>query len=129
MTKNEHGLRSMEDFNLVDSRMSPKMWEKRGLVPMGKMIMTEHTSLYRTDLSDDENAESMMRMFIYIPAEVITQRVLRIHEEFSNSFAPNTLRKPLKRKIVRWQHYMVFRNVSSFFRINVCKLRKSFRDW
>ena len=47
------------------------MWEKRGLVLMGKMI--EHTSLYGTDLSDDENAESMMKMFIHLLTEIITQ--------------------------------------------------------
>ncbi len=33
------------------------------------------------------------------------------------------------RKIVRLKHYMVFRNVSSLYRIDVCKPWKSFRDW
>ncbi len=51
MTTDEFGLRSM-DIDLANSRMSSKMWEKRGLVPMAKMI--EHTSLYETDLSDDK---------------------------------------------------------------------------
>jgi hypothetical protein len=45
---------------------------------MGKRL--EHTSLYGTDLSDDENAESMMKMFLNMPAEVITQGVSRINE-------------------------------------------------
>ncbi len=75
MTKDKYGFRSMEDIDPVDLRMSSKMWEKRGLVPIGKMI--EHTSLCGTDLSDDENAESMMKTFL------ITQSVSRIHEEFS----------------------------------------------
>ena len=51
---------------------------------MGKMI--EHISLYGTNLSDDENSESMMKMFVNLPAEVITQRVSKIHEEFSKFF-------------------------------------------
>ncbi len=75
MTKDKYGFRSMEDIDPVDLRMSSKMWEKKELVPIGKMI--EHTSIYGTDLSDDENAESMMKTFL------ITQSVSRIHEEFS----------------------------------------------
>jgi hypothetical protein len=43
MTTDEYGLKSMED-DLVDLRMSSKMWEKRGLVPMGKLI--EHALLW-----------------------------------------------------------------------------------
>ncbi len=78
----------MGDIDLMDLRMSSEMWEKQGLVPMGKSI--EHTSMYGTDLSDDENEESMMRtrMFEYLPAdsEVITQDVSKIHEEFSKFF-------------------------------------------
>jgi hypothetical protein len=61
--------------------MSSTMWEKRGLVPIGKTI--EHAAFYGTDLSDDENAESMMKMFVGLPAEVITQGVLTMQEEFS----------------------------------------------
>ncbi len=61
ITTYEFGLRSMQDIDPMDSRMSSKMWEKRGLVPMGKLF--EHTSIYGTDLSDDESAESMMKMF------------------------------------------------------------------
>jgi hypothetical protein len=49
--------------------MSSKMWEKRGIVPMGKMI--ECTSLFGTDISYYENAESMMKMFVNLPAEVM----------------------------------------------------------
>ena len=62
LTKDEFGFRSMENIDPEDFRMSSKMWENRGLVPMGKMI--EHTSLYGTDLSDYENAESMMKTFL-----------------------------------------------------------------
>ncbi len=49
MITDEFGLRSMGDIDPRDLRMSFKMWEKRGLVPMGKSI--EYTS---TDLSHDE---------------------------------------------------------------------------
>jgi hypothetical protein len=84
MTTGEYGLRLMEDIFLVDLRMSCKMWEKRGLVPMGKII--DYTSLYGTDLSDDENAVSMLKMFVGLPAEVITQGVSKIHEEFPKLF-------------------------------------------
>ncbi len=66
----DYGLRSREEIDPADLRMSSKMWEKKGLVPMGKTI--QHTSLYETDLSDDENAESMQKMFVGLPAEVIT---------------------------------------------------------
>jgi hypothetical protein len=52
----------MNDIGPEDLRMSSKMCEKRGLVSMGKTI--EHTSLYGTDLSDDENGESMMKRFL-----------------------------------------------------------------
>jgi hypothetical protein len=48
---------------------------------MGKTI--EHASLNGTDVSDEENAESMMKIFVGLPAEVITQSVSKIHEEFS----------------------------------------------
>ncbi len=44
----------------------------------GKTI--EHASMYETDLSNAENAESMMRMFVGLQAEVITQGVSKIHE-------------------------------------------------
>jgi hypothetical protein len=47
--------------------------------------------MYGTDLSNEENAESMMWMFVGLQVEVITQGVSKIHEEFSNSFAQNTL--------------------------------------
>jgi hypothetical protein len=57
MTEDEYRLRSMEHIDPADLRMSYMIWEKRGLVPMGKMI--EHASMYGTDLSDDENAESV----------------------------------------------------------------------
>ena len=43
-------------------------------------------SIYGTDCSDEENAENMYQMFMNLPAEVITQGVSRIHEEFSDFF-------------------------------------------
>ncbi len=51
---------------------------------MGKTI--EHASLYGTDISDDENSEFMMKMFVGLLAEVITQGVSKIHEEMSKFF-------------------------------------------
>ncbi len=66
----------------MDLRMSAKMWEKRWLT--GKLI--EHTSIYEPDLPDDENAKSMMKMFVNLPAEIITQGVSKLHEEFSKFF-------------------------------------------
>ncbi len=65
----KYGLRSMEDIDPVDLRMSTKIWERRGLLPMGKSI--EHTSLYGADFSGDENAECMMKIFVGLPAEVM----------------------------------------------------------
>jgi hypothetical protein len=53
-------------------------------VPTDKTI--EYTSLYRTDFSDEANAESMLNMFVGLPAEVITQDVYKIHEELSKVF-------------------------------------------
>ena len=100
MTTDESGLRSMSDIDPVDLRMSSKTWEKRGLVPMGKMI--EHTPhymlIYGTDLSDCQNAESMMKTFLNLPAEVITQGVSRIHEEFSKFFCAEYFEKILEEK-------------------------------
>jgi hypothetical protein len=60
MTTNEYGLKSMEDINLGDLRMSSKMLEKWGPVPMGKTI--EY-------------------MFVGLLAKVFTQGVLKRHEE------------------------------------------------
>jgi hypothetical protein len=42
--------------------------------------------MYGTDLSNEENAEFMMRMFVGLPAEVITQGVSKLHGEFSIFF-------------------------------------------
>jgi hypothetical protein len=90
----------MEDIDLVDLRMSSKMWEEQGLVPMGKMI--EHTSNsihgLGTDLSDNENEESMMRIFNNLPAEVITQGTLRIHKNFSKFFCAENFKETLAEK-------------------------------
>ena len=53
-------------------------------MPSGKAL--DHVSMYGTDLLDEENAENMYQMFVNLPAEVITQGVSKIHEEFSKSF-------------------------------------------
>ncbi len=98
MTTDEYGSRSMEDIDPVDLRMSStsKKREKRGRVPMGKTI--EYTSLYGTDLSDDENAESMLKMLVGLPAEVIIQGVSKIHEEFSKLFCAEYFKGTLEEK-------------------------------
>ncbi len=74
---------------------------------MGKFI--EHTSIYGTDLSDDENAESMMKIFM--PSLKVYRRYIK---NSPNSFMLIISRTHLKRKIVRWQLYTVFRIVSLF---------------
>jgi hypothetical protein len=53
-------------------------------VPSGKAL--DHVSMYGTDLSDEENTENMYRMFVNLPAEVITQGVSMIHVKFSKFF-------------------------------------------
>jgi hypothetical protein len=63
----------MQEIDLVNLRMSSRQWEKLGLLPSGKAL--DHASMYGTDLSNEENAESMMRMFVGLAAEVITQGV------------------------------------------------------
>jgi hypothetical protein len=70
MTTDEYGLRSMPDIDPVDLRMASRQWELQGLTPSGKA--PDHVSMYGTDLSDEENAENMYRMFLNLPAEVIT---------------------------------------------------------
>jgi hypothetical protein len=96
MTKDEFGFRSVDNIDPEDLRITSKMWEKRGLVAMGKTL--EHTSLYGNDLSDNENAESMIEMFLNLPAKVITQCVLRIHEEFSKFFCTEYFEETLEEK-------------------------------
>jgi hypothetical protein len=84
MTTDEFGLRSMSDIDLVDSRMSSRQCELQGLVPSDKAL--NHVSMYGTDLSGDANTENMYRMFVNLPAEVITQGMSMIHAEFSKFF-------------------------------------------
>ncbi len=64
-------------------------------MPIGKFI--EHTSLYGTDLSDDESEESIMK-FVNLPAEVITQGVSTIHEEFAKFFNAEYFEETLEEK-------------------------------
>ncbi len=84
MSTDEYGLRSMSDIYLVDLRMASRQWELQGLVPSGKAL--DHVSMYGNDISDEEYTENMYRMFMNLPAEVITQGVSMIHGEFSNFF-------------------------------------------
>ncbi len=80
----------MQEIDSVNLITSSRQWEKLGLLPSGKAL--DPASMYRTDLSNEQNAESMKQMFVGLPAEVITQGVSKIHEEFSKffSFAQNT---------------------------------------
>jgi hypothetical protein len=71
----------MSNIDPVDLRMSSRPWELQGLTQLGKAL--DHVSMYGTDLSDEENAKNMYQMFVNHPAEVITQKVSKIHEEFS----------------------------------------------
>jgi hypothetical protein len=84
MNTDECGLRSMQEIDPVNLRMSSRLWEKLGLLPSGKAL--DHASMYGTDLFNEENAESMMRMFVRLRVEFIIQGVSKIHEEFSKFF-------------------------------------------
>ena len=70
MSTDEYGLRSMQEIGPVNLRMSSRQSKKSGLLPSGEAL--DHASMYGTDLSDAGNADSMMRMFVGLPAEVIT---------------------------------------------------------
>jgi hypothetical protein len=63
---------------------------------MGKFI--EHTSMYGTDLSDDEDAEAMMKMFVNLLAEVITQGVSKIYEKFAKFFYAEYFKESLEER-------------------------------
>ncbi len=63
---------------------------------MGRFI--EHTTVYGTDLSDDESAEAMTKIVVNLPAEVIIQGVSRIHEEFTKFFYANYFKESLEEK-------------------------------
>jgi hypothetical protein len=96
MTTDEFGLTSMEKIDPVDLRMSSKMWEKRGLLPMGLTI--ENASKFGSELSGGENVESMMKMFVGLSAIVIAQGVSKIHEEFSKFFCAEYFKGTLEEK-------------------------------
>jgi hypothetical protein len=96
MTTDESGLRSTSNNDPKDVIMSSKMWEKHRIVSMGRFI--EHTSIYGTNVSDDENAESMMKTFVNLSAEVMTQGVLRIHEEIAKCFCVRYFKDSLEEK-------------------------------
>jgi hypothetical protein len=59
----------------------------------------EHTSIYGTDLSDDENAKFMM--FVNLLAEIITQGVWKIYGEFAKFIHAEFFEESLEEKIVR----------------------------
>ncbi len=67
---------------------------------MGRFI--EHTSVCGTDRSEDENhdAEAMMKMFVNLQVEVITQAESRIHhdEEFAKFFCAEYFKESLEEK-------------------------------
>jgi hypothetical protein len=48
------------------------------------------------DLSEDENAEAMMKMFVNPPAEVIAQCVSKMHEEFAKFFHAEYFKESLQ---------------------------------
>ena len=58
----------------------------------------EQTSIYGFVLSDDENANSMTKMFVKLHAEVITQVSRCIHEEISNFFHAEYFEETLEEK-------------------------------
>ncbi len=73
----------MSDIDPVDLRMSSRQWELQGLKPLGKAL--DHVSMYGTDLSDEEKAENMYRMFVkpsggshYLRSVYDTCRILHI---------------------------------------------------
>jgi hypothetical protein len=74
----------MSDIDPVDLRMSSRPWELLSSRPWELQGLTP--SVKRSDLSDEENAENMYQMFGNLPAEVITQGVSKIHEEFFKFF-------------------------------------------
>jgi hypothetical protein len=123
MSTDEYGLRSMSDIDLVDLRISFRQWELQGLVPSGKAL--DHVSMYGTDLSGEENTENMYRMFVSLPAEVITQGMSMIHENSPNSFAQNT---SMANRIKRVDLWLYCNHVLSRFKIVVFGLLMSYQD-
>ncbi len=85
MKTNKHGLKSMSDIVPKILITSSKMWGKKGLVSIGRF-------------DDDENAEAMMKRFVNLPAQVITQSVSRIHEEFAKCFYAEYFKDSLAEK-------------------------------
>ena len=84
MHTDEYGLRSMTNMDPSDLIMSARQWEALGAASSGKAL--DHMSMYGTDLTDEEYTANMYRMFINLPAEVITQGVSMIHTEFTKFF-------------------------------------------
>ncbi len=67
----------------------------------------DHVLMYGTDLPDEENTENMYRMFVNLPAQVITQEVSMIHGKFSKFFPAENLNGISKKQggplaLLRW---------------------------
>jgi hypothetical protein len=107
--------------------MLSRQRELQGLVPSGKAL--DHVSMYGTDLSDEENTETMYRMFTNLPAEVITQGVSMIDVEFSKFFHAEYLMANRINKVDPWPYCVGFNNVLSIFKIVVFGLLMKYRDW
>ncbi len=100
MTTDGYELRSTSDIDPKDlimlSKNRTKMWEKQELMSIGRF--REHASIYDTDLSVYENTEAMVKMFVNLPTEVITQGVSRIREEFAKFFCAEWFKDSLEEK-------------------------------
>jgi hypothetical protein len=92
MNTDEFGLRSMQNIDPVDLRMWSEMWDKRGLVPMDKFI-ERYFNIWNWYFRR-WNAESMIKMLVNLPAEVITQGLLKVQKNSPSSFTLNTLMDP-----------------------------------
>jgi hypothetical protein len=85
----------------------------------------------RADVSDrdDENAESILKMFVGLPAEVITQGVSKIHEEFSKFFCAEYFEETLEEKVSPLAPLHGIQKCSLIIQNQCVQLRNSFRDW
>jgi hypothetical protein len=96
-------------------------------VPSGKAL--DHVSMYGTDLSDEENAEDMYRMFVNFPADVITPGVFMIHVEFSKFFRAEYFNANQLNEVDLWPYCVGFSNILSIFKIVVFGLLMSYQYW
>ncbi len=96
-------------------------------MPSGKAI--DHVSMYGTDLSDEGNAENMYRMFVNLPAEVITQGVSIIHTEFSKFFRAEYFNDESTERGGSLAIMCGIQQCLLIFRIVVFGLLMSYQDW